>query len=185
LGTWQNPTGFGALLLPAFPPAASRLAVLMWYLESFWFHATGQGTGHGVPFSWNPGKLRRSAVQGVPLAWLQHGTELELVGIDESGVLNWSRLHYADERLEEADRATIPVRDDFRTATIARPGLVARVQGHQLDWLGVRGRSFTIRIHTSQAVNSPVVAAFASRLTNEVLLVTREGGIERVPVPAG
>src|SRR6185369_2859675 len=45
LATWENPVGFGALLLPGFGKHAASIAVLHWYVGSACFHATPHAQG--------------------------------------------------------------------------------------------------------------------------------------------
>lgn len=181
LGPWDNPAGFGALLLPGFGAQSSQVAVLHWSVGSCCFHATAPGEGESVSFGWDLGKLRDASAAGLLLAWLQGGKVLELAGIDEEGALHWSRLFYENDRLTETSRNTAAPDDGYRAVAILRPGLVAGVTRTSVNWLRA-GQRFIQVARDSVRTDNPVIAAFSSRPTQELLLVCSDGVIERLPV---
>ena len=182
LGPWDDSAGFGSLLLPGFGAESSQIAVMHWSVGSLCFHATSQAEGEGISIGWDLGRLRQSAAMGVPLAWLQGGETLEFAGIDEDGALHWSRLCHNDDGLTESARNTAAPDDGYRAVAILRPGLVAGVTRTCVNWLRAGQRFIQFAKH-STPTGSPVIAAFASRPTQELLLVCSDGMIERLAVP--
>jgi hypothetical protein len=72
----------------------------------------------------------------------------------------------------------------YRACAIVRPGLVAGVTEKGIDWLRTGGKYVTTMSTTAVTFNEPI-AAFHSPLTGEVLVVCKDGLLERVTVPAG
>jgi hypothetical protein len=184
MGTWKHPVGFGALLLPSFEPEKSPIALLHWYGPSVFYHRTVQGEPQqAFTLSWDLGKLQSSNVQAVPLAWLKHGTWLELAGIDEEGALHWSKLAMLkSDKLAPATTSTAAPDEGYVATAIVRPGLIAGVTRSGVNWLR-GGQRFLQVTQTPLRTEAPVVAAFASLPTNELLLICGDGVLERLPVP--
>lgn len=182
LATWENPVGFGALLLPGFAKQAKSIAVLHWYVGSACFHATPHAQGQNLILTCNLGKLRETPGQPVPIAWLQAGNSLELAGIADDGALHWCRLHCADDRVEETARSTAAPDAGYRAVAIVRPGLVAGVTSSGVHWLR-GGQRFMSVAHIPLPAGGRVIGAFVSRPTQELLLLGADGAMERLSVP--
>jgi hypothetical protein len=179
--------GSGALLLPGLDSHSARIAMLHWDDGTAYYHSVAQGRGNRVFLSWNLAKLRNSPVQSVLLAWHQSGKTLELAGITEDGALHWSRLtgtvSELDNHMDMAEMATSTAAPDegYLATAIVRPGLIAAVTRSGVNWL--RGGQRFLQVTQTLRTEAPVVAAFASLPTNELLLICDDGMLERLPVP--
>jgi hypothetical protein len=182
IATWENPVGFGALMLPGFGKHASSIAVLHWYVGSACYHATPHAKGQNLVLGWNLGRLRDAPGQPVPISWLHAGDSLELAGIDEDGALHWCRLHCGDDRVEERGRSTAAPDEGYRAVAVVRPGLVAGVTARGVHWLRGGQRFLQVAQHPAPSAGR-AIAAFASRPTQELILLCADGTVERLNVP--
>jgi hypothetical protein len=114
-----------------------------------------------------------------PVSWLR-GDDLELAALGAEGAVHWSRLKFGDVGLKAT--ATLSAADGYKAATLVRPGLVAAVGGGCIDWLRA-GRNFQQTNRTVLDLGR-VVACHASLPTSELLMVTADGRLHRVPLPA-
>lgn len=81
-------------------------------------------------------------------------------------------------------------RDDYVGAAIVKPGVVAGVRRAHVDWLrGGPQRSqmevmTIVRSHGSRSPLRYTVACFASHATQELLVISEKGLLERMPLLA-
>ncbi len=70
---------------------------------------------------------------------------------------------------------------DVRATTILRPGLLAVVGAHRIDWVHIESKRL-LTATPDVSLNS-AAAYIASVATNEVLIVCNDGTLERVRIP--
>jgi hypothetical protein len=113
-------------------------------------------------------------------SWLQKGNRLEWVCTGDSGGVHWCELEFVATGFRPVANGASPARDVVATA-LARPRLAAVVTKTHLHWASVGPRivwANPIPLQTADAF-----ACFSSPLTNEVLVLSRDGWLERIPVP--
>ena len=98
-------------------------------------------------------------------------------------MLRWQRLRMGDGpvtlSLSVCGRQT-----GYLAATVIRPGVIAGMKSGRIDWLRAVGSQFSLTSTTPLSLPQ-AVACFASAPTNELLVVSSDGVLERVPVPVG
>jgi hypothetical protein len=171
-----------ALLIPGLFPGSVQTALLLLQRGCLvCYPSVGTEDFYTVSLGWTPTIPPGSTLQTPPISWLAYGNDLELVGIDD-GVLNWSRLHFSESRMEVVARSTATT--NFTAATLVRPSLVAGVSSERIEWLRAGATQLT-RQSVTPARLPDAVACFASATTGELLIVCQDGTLVRVPVPQG
>jgi tetratricopeptide (TPR) repeat protein len=130
---------------------------------------------------WQPQLPLRSSLKSVPLSWL-HSIPLELAGLKEDGSLHWTCIRLAIDKIECLKTNSAAPDGGYLAATIIRSGRLAAVRRSSIHWLRAGPKTFSpwaiTRVSIPQAV-----ACFPSRLTNELVVVCRDGSVVRVSIP--
>jgi hypothetical protein len=177
------------LLLPSVTQSEVRLGLLFFLGRSAYYDTSFLNPSFEerpalsyADVGWTPSSPPNSSLLAPTLAVLPHGNDLELAGLDSEGVLNWSRLHFHADRLEVVARSTAAREPGFLAATTVRPSLVAAVAGNRIEWL--RGGAPQLTLQAQTAVGIPqAIACFASAPTSELLVIGKDGILERIAVP--
>lgn len=166
---------------------SSMLLLFGW--ESIWYCPTNTGQSTGTPdwgqvsLGWVPAIPKDSTLKAVPLAWLEHGNSAEVVGLSEGGVVHWSTLERKDIKYNKIERGFHGFEPSgHQAATIIRPGLIAAVTEGKVRWLGPSKSLLSPQAETDITLTN-AVACFPSYLTSELIVVSSDGMIERVPIP--
>jgi hypothetical protein len=102
---------------------------------------------------------------------------LELVTLGKSGLINWLKLNFREDRFESFHVKHFP--GSFQAAALVRPGLVAGVDAKGIHY--VRFSETRVDKHTSQGVAlTDTIACFASQTTQELIVVSSHGSLSRV-----
>ena len=173
----EEPDDFKALLVPGF----DGLAVLDWSGSGAFFRRSGKF--RPLRLSWSLADLRNDLGQPVPLVWFRWASDMALAGVDFNGNLHWSRLAFEDEFPKEIATATAVLDGGYVAAAIVKPGMVAGVTSSVINWLRTSERRFLLVASTALSRGAPVIGAFMSRPTNELLVLRSDGVIERVVAP--
>ncbi len=165
-------------------------ATLILYARNMLWHsvvlayATVQAESfHALALGWTPGLPESNSLHAPPLACLRYASELELAGVDEDGVVHWSRLVRAGAELSLAGACDRSCEGGYRAAAFVRPGVVAAVTPSRVDWLRAGQNHFLLQGSSPMLVPF-AVACFASAATHELLVICRDGTLVRVPLPA-
>jgi len=156
---------------------------LWWDGADTFYRRAHQREDMPISLSWSPGNLRNTPGQPIPLAWFQWDSRLELAGVTEDGNLHWSHLAFDSDCLTETATATAALDGGYVAAAIVKPGMVAGVTGSVINWLRTSERRFLLVASTALSRGAPVIGAFMSRSTNELLVLRSDGTIERVVAP--
>ena len=148
-----------ALLIPGlFPGSVQTALVLLQRGCVICYPSVGTEDFFTASLGWTPSVPAGSPLQTPPLAWLPYGNDLELIGIDD-GVVNWSRLHFGESRMEVVARSTAvrttsttSPRANFTAATLVRPSLVAGVSAERIEWLRAGATQLTLQSSTAGGV---------------------------------
>ncbi|AGA26452.1 tetratricopeptide repeat protein [Singulisphaera acidiphila] len=140
-------------------------------------------TRHATGLVWRPSQAQGNSLRSVMLAWNQSDAEhLELVGLDREGALFWSALRFEEGLLDlVASNRSLRSRPCL-AATLVRSRLVAAVTASQVEWLRCGADRFTVT-HSTRVEIPEAIACFPSRRTGELIVVSRDGCLERIAVP--
>jgi tetratricopeptide (TPR) repeat protein len=118
------------------------------------------------------------------VSWLPKGNHLEWAGTSEGSGVTWAELEFRQGHYEVTASVSLPARD-VEALTIPRPGLIAVVTRGLIRWATASSSRLIWWNSTPLQSNRSArcVGCFRSLLTGEVLVVTRDGYLERVPVP--
>jgi hypothetical protein len=132
---------------------------------------------------WTPSQPASSTLHAPPLSWLQPDADLlELAAVREDGNVCWSLIQFKDDGQPVTRMSNVSRSSKYQAAALVRPALVAAVGTYRIDWLRGSFTGFAYSAASHVAVEA-VVACFASHETRELLVVSREGVVMRVPVP--
>jgi tetratricopeptide (TPR) repeat protein len=175
-----------ALLIPGLFPASVQTALVLLQRDCvICYPSVGTEDFYTAALGWTPSIKDGSTLLTAPLSWLLYANDLELAGIDD-GVLNWSRLHFGETRMEVVARSTAPrtQRTNFTAAALVRPSLVAGVSPERVEWLRAGATHLTVWEITTASLPQ-AVACFASAATGELLVIGQDGVLVRIPLPQG
>lgn len=169
---------------PSRPGARPGYLALFLTQGSLWcsnFPEYGEHEPAGL--GWTPARPTGCTLYAPPLSWLRpHPDHLELAGVREDGNACWSLVQFEGDGRPAARMTNVTRGSKYQAAALVRPGLVAAVGAYRIDWL--RGSFAGFAYWSSTHVElPPVVACFPSHPTRELLVVSRDGAVLRVPVP--
>jgi tetratricopeptide (TPR) repeat protein len=175
------------LVLPASQRTGSPRTVLLLTPQYIHFSFTPaySESFETKTLGWSPTGPENSPLHSVPLSCLWSEDEFELAGLDREGTIHWMKFLLGRELIVSRGRNVRPCTGGYRAVTLVRPGLVAAVGPSRLEWLRAGRDGFTVQTGTDRAVFTGVVACFASAPTGELLLISRDGTLQRLPLPAG
>jgi tetratricopeptide (TPR) repeat protein len=174
------------VVLPA-PPSGShpvpRCLVLLLADEMVWcVPFPGMEVREPAAIGWTPGRAEGSTLYAAPLSWLRpHPDHLELAGMRGDGNACWSLVQFGPNGQPQKRMTNVTRESKYQAAALVRPHLVAAVGTYRIDWLraGFSGFAFSSATHVALP---GVVACFPSHPTRELLVVSRDGVVVRVPV---
>jgi hypothetical protein len=171
----------GAAVLLA-PRSSGRPRAWMLFVGERLWHFAGDGDLQAMPVSlgWRPGAYRHDLLSPPPLSWQMAGGRLELAGVGGDEAAHWNEVQFQDGAATVA-RASTP-QTGYVAAALLGPGRVAGVRRSGIDWLR-RERGQLLPWTATGMDLAGAVACFPSPLTNELLVVCRDGWLVRVPVP--
>lgn len=131
---------------------------------------------------WSPGLPAGSPLSHPHLAWVPRSPNgMEVAGIDSSGLLCWSYLMFTtDDTFDNVTSAFRCGPETYHAVALLAPGLVAGVTTTAVQWLRREGQGFRLLAETRVAL-SGAVACFHHHAGNEVIVVSRNGTLTRVP----
>jgi tetratricopeptide (TPR) repeat protein len=170
---------------PSPPPAAPGYLVLVVAHGTLWcLPCPAEGRREPAGLGWTPGRPPGSSLAAPPLSWLRpHPDQLELAGVRDDGNACWSLVQFREDGQPQTRMTNVTRESKYQAAALVRPNLVAAVGAFRIDWLraGFSGFVFASGTHVSLP---QVVACFPSHPTRELLVVSRDGVVVRVPVPS-
>jgi hypothetical protein len=176
----------GGVLLPW--PGDDTLAALVAVFEAYGPAVESFASAKGVELHLCRVLLGGStprAQRGVAArAWVVGGSvNVFLLALDEEGHCHWSRLEGGNTA--RLNRKAFGAGDDrgFLCAAILTPGQVAAVEPQGVAWLKVGPDNTLTTRGTTRVALANAVACFASPATEELLVVSRDGFVTRVPLP--
>lgn len=156
---------------------------MLWHTVTQPHSTVEAGSFRALSLGWTPGVAAGNPLLATPLSCLRYAGKLELAGVDEAGVLHWSRLTMSDHGLLADGACDLPCEGGYLAATLLRPGCVAAVRASRVEWLRTYVNNF-FALQESADVRLPqAVACFTSAATNELLVVCRDGTLERLALP--
>lgn len=151
-----------------------------------WCLVEPSGTSrHATGLVWKPShsQTQSNSLGSVILSWYRSDVEhLELVGLDREGALFWALLRFEEGLLDLVASHRILRGTPYLTATLIRSRLVAAVSGTQIEWLRCGADRFTVT-HATRIELPTALACFPSRRTGELLVVSRDGVLDRISFP--
>lgn len=106
--------------------------------------------------------------------------------MSEQGGIGWSRVDYgAGLKGSISGTTNISEHDRYLAACLIGPGSIAGVAADRVDWLkAVTSAVPKLKIVSSTRADLPsAVACFGSPLTAELLVISSDGLLTRVPCP--
>jgi hypothetical protein len=177
------------LLLPA-APGCQTPSWLLFAGDRLWLSAAN-GTPKEVPgtLGWRPGWPHPTLLSPAPLVWRFSGpNELELCGLDHQEGAHWASLYsivyhtpWNTDSGQPIQRA-VAGQTGYLAVAFIGPGRLAAVRRTGVDWLRRQGHQLVLTWSTALGLEA-AVACFHSPLTNELLVVCRDGWLVRLPVP--
>jgi hypothetical protein len=174
------------LFLPSFRDHGSRPAALalrsahVWYFDDYWAPQEPQRKILG----WSVHAGEHSTLKQPTVAWLQIGKEgLELAGIGRVGGLFCSRLKFRGRELTDVLTHGLACQHPGLAVTVIRLGLVAVVNRTGVNLLRCGAGGFT-SAGTMEVPLPSAIACFFHPWTSELLVVSSDGTVTRVPLRA-
>lgn len=134
---------------------------------------------------WTPGIPSRCALAQPLLSWLKPSRhKLEVAGIADNGTAYRTVLEMQDNQTTSSTSVTNISASDlgYRCAALLRPGYLAAVTDRSIHWLrGVSTRFALLSTTEDHGVPDPV-ACFPCHRTLDLLIVSRDGLVGRVPM---
>jgi tetratricopeptide (TPR) repeat protein len=169
------------LLMPSFQWRPPATAVLVFDGDEVSYFQTGH-QGAKV-LGWGSGLTARKPLSNPLLTWLRKGPEgLEVAGIRKDGILGWADLRFDQGKLVEAFSLTARAPEAYRAATIFRAGQVAALTPTAVHCLRAGPEGLRVHSATTPAVTN-ALACFPFYSTKELIVVSGDGTITRVPFP--
>jgi hypothetical protein len=174
----------GAFLLPGLDPTRHPLVVLLFDSNTVWCATGLERELHRTLLGWHPAFSPQGRPWQIPtLTWLHRDQEhLELAGVDENGTVCWSLLQVAREGVDTVATNRHVKADGYLATALVRPGRLAAVSRTGIDWLRC-GADYFSPTATTKVALPLAIACYASRATNELLVLCGDGLLVRVPVP--
>jgi hypothetical protein len=169
-----------ALLLE--PRSSGRPRSWLLFVGDRLWHFAGDGDLQAMPVSlgWRPGAYHGDLHSPLPLSWQFGGGTLLLAGLGTDESVQWTEVQFREGTATVA-RAVSP-QTGYLAVALLGPVRVAAVRRNGVDWL--RRERGQLLPWTTTALDVPsAVACFHSPMTNELLVVSRDGWLVRVPVP--
>jgi tetratricopeptide (TPR) repeat protein len=156
------------------------------------FQDSGKRHRHFIRLGWTPSTPQGSSLDSPVLASLQARMgEVELAGITTEGCLYWSWLHLEDDGKYQMRTICTrwPQHNGYLAAAIVKSDLVVGVRKDRIEWLrcswpGARTGEFSKRAETQIVFPTPV-ACYPHYKSQELILISSEGTIARVPIYHG
>jgi hypothetical protein len=156
------------------------------------FRDLGKRHRHFIRLGWTPSTPQGSSLGSPVLASLQTRVgEVELAGITTEGCLYWSWLHLEDDGKYQMRTICTrwPQHNGYLAAAIIKSDLVAAVRKDRIEWLrcswpGAGTGEFSKRAETETVFPTPV-ACYPHYKSHELILISSEGTIGRVPLYQG
>ncbi|HEV2950089.1 MAG TPA: hypothetical protein VGX70_22110 [Gemmataceae bacterium] len=148
------------------------------------FQDSGKGYRPFIRVGWTPSVPKKSSLESPVLASLQTSVdEVELAGITSEECLYWSRLHLEDDGKYEVRTicSRWPHHEGYLAATIIKSDLVVGIKKDRIEWLRCSATDFSKRSETEIVFPSPV-ACYPHFSSNQLILISSEGTIGRVPI---
>jgi hypothetical protein len=180
----------GSLELSAYgtaPPAGLLFDTVEYSVLAFdgysWSFSSLEGRPrHSTGLAWRPTLAEGGSLRSFPLSWSGPADGcVELAGLGPQRTLYWGRLQ--DGELVATNAMSAGFDGPFLAAAVVRDGLVAAVRPARVDWLRCGAREFRLWRTTDVAIPAAVACA-VSRPTAELLVVSGDGTLTRLPVPA-
>ncbi len=180
------------LILPSLKELSpSSMAILLFGHHAVWYCEGPQREGrrwttaawHRATLGWTPGIPAESPCAYPCISWLRQDVErLELAGVDNNGTIHWSQLCLKPDHVKMVSTQASVRPEGYQAAAIVRPGFIAGVSRSHIDWL--RSGPTTFILESAMRASLPhAVACFPCSLTNELIVVCRDGVVARVLVP--
>jgi tetratricopeptide (TPR) repeat protein len=179
----RGPTGIennaGVFLLPPYEALRDDLAIL-------WFEADGIGsqlnrkkTPTMARLGWCPDIRQGSSLASAPYSWLLTGPErVELAALRADGVVCWARLQLEGESFSySASRCSSE--SDYLAVALVQEGYLAAVRRDRIVWTRCGANDMRSQSETTLDASN-VIACFPCYVTNELILVCRNGMVGRL-----
>ncbi|CAN5871566.1 hypothetical protein BH23PLA1_BH23PLA1_18910 [soil metagenome] len=179
----SEPSWSSALLLPGFMEPMGLFAIAFdddgrW----FWGDSEVDSTTFRT-VGWAPRTPRGSPLVCPPFSWISPAPgRLEVAGVGPGANLYRSVLESRDSNLVVVTTNLSAADEIYLATTLLRPGLLAGVTARAIHWLRGVSNRFSLLSTTEIAIPS-AVACVPSRRTDELIVVRRDGWIERIGLP--
>lgn len=170
-----------AVLVPVVHKAKAGVGLLLLDADFAYFYSALKACLAATEkIGWQPSIPKSSSLLAAPLSWIQYGHEFELAGINSEGTFFWSKLLFDGTDLKASANYSFAREEGYGAATILSAGTIAAVTKYRVDWL--RGGTQRLVLHNTTQVALPdVVACFPSYPTSELLILSGDGWLERLP----
>jgi tetratricopeptide (TPR) repeat protein len=164
------------------PKSSGRPGVWLLFVGEELCYFAGDADPEAMPIrlGWRPGSYYGDLASPPPPSWQLAGGTLTLAGLGVEGSAQWTEVQLRGGTAGVV-RAVSP-RVGYLAAALLGPGRVAAVRRGGIEWLR-RERGHLVPWAATRMDLPDAVACFPSPLTNELLVVCRDGWLVRVPVP--
>jgi|GEM_PF-2064684 len=143
-------------------------------------------SGGRAYIGWMPDPAPGSTLFTPPVAWLVASpNHVELAGLFDNATLYWTEMQRRVSQSFWSRTLAFPAPGGFRAVAIWSPGQVVGVTAtSRVIWLRASGGKFEEwALPVDISVPARAVACYASRVTNEVLIILEDGHLVRVAYP--
>jgi len=171
-----------ALLLRPFHPGVDWPVILWFEGDAIWSQMSQDGPMHRALLGWPPMLRQRGFADGVPLTWRNEpANQLELAGLTDEGVIYWSQLEF-DGELIRCLNTQATEEDGFHAITFIRENVLAAVK-EGVVFIFHCGPGGITSLAKSKAPLGRILACYPCHSTLELLLISSDGKLGRLPFP--
>jgi tetratricopeptide (TPR) repeat protein len=168
------------ILLHPFQANTDLPAILWFEGDAVWLQSNQDAPMYRARLGWRPSLRQKGLADGVALTWrTEPRNRVELAGLTEEGVVYWSQLELEREMIASTQATK---EDGFHAVTFIRENVVASVKADVVHFLHCGPGGITT-LGKSKATLERIVACYPCHQTQEVILISVGGKIERLPLP--
>ncbi len=174
-----------AILLPpdSTDPSSKPSLLVHDGLDICHVHMSGRTLGP-LYLGWRPSlSSPGNTLRSVPLSWLRaDDRRVELAGLDGDGLACGTSLKLTPTELIRTSKSTRAPEAPLRAVALVRPGLLACVGDHGVEWVRAGGNACTLAGLSAVRLGR-ALACFADPGSNELVVVCGDGTLACLPVP--
>ncbi len=131
---------------------------------------------------WHPALPFAAPIRGAPISHLRtRHDELELCGTNARGYVFWSRLTLSESRIESVETKLCGPHQEYRCAALTRGGHVAAIAESRVDLFTRQGNEMALKRSIKADLRGALAAHYA-KITEDLLIVSEDGRLMRVPL---